>query len=450
MKPNTTIQLVLSILLSFFALNSAMADDTYSQASGDWNSISWSAGIPVAADNVFISTGHTVTITDLSIDFHITIQSGASLVISNNLSSLNWNYSITNDGTLSVGNTFTADKNLTLTNNDSIYVETELDIVQASIISAASTDIVVNGLVTNNGTLTLGNSAKLQIEDDLSLGTSGAPTTTSSGTITVGGNFTSSNGTFTNLTGSELIISGTGHYLNGSSSSNAGIIDASGEFTVESGDLNNTGGFIYARGDLTTINGGCIDGGGVDFWGTYTNAGCDLANKVSLPVELTSFYAVKVGDAVELNWQTATETDNDRFVIEIANENMDFRTLATVQGNGTSSSTNNYSYRMYNADAGLLYFRLKQYDYDGTFSYSEIISIDMTSKNNKLFYVTKTDKEYLISQKGYTGETLFIYSTDGTFILQSELNDHIISIPLDQLPEGIKVFSISKTAILYD
>ncbi|UII28548.1 T9SS type A sorting domain-containing protein [Fulvivirga maritima] len=95
-----------------------------------------------------------------------------------------------------------------------------------------------------------------------------------------------------------------------------------------------------------------------------------------LPVELTYFTGSLQGENVLLNWETASELNNDYFSVE---KTLDFETyehVATVGGQGTKSSPSEYTLTDADPYAGVSYYRLKQTDYDGTFTYSRPVRIN--------------------------------------------------------------------------
>jgi len=96
-----------------------------------------------------------------------------------------------------------------------------------------------------------------------------------------------------------------------------------------------------------------------------------------IPVELTSFTGnVNNYGQVVLNWQTASELNNQGFEIERRTESSEFRTIAFVEGAGTVTETRNYSYIDKTADQGINYYRLKQVDFNGTYEYSNEVEVD--------------------------------------------------------------------------
>lgn len=101
---------------------------------------------------------------------------------------------------------------------------------------------------------------------------------------------------------------------------------------------------------------------------------------IPLPVELISFAASANNGVVTLVWSTASEINNRGFEIE-RSSNGDFVTIGFVSGAGTTSQGQSYSYAD-NVTGGVYSYRLKQFDYDGTFSYSNIIEVDVTAPVN--------------------------------------------------------------------
>lgn len=103
-----------------------------------------------------------------------------------------------------------------------------------------------------------------------------------------------------------------------------------------------------------------------------------FANNVSgtsLPVELTAFNGLVKNDMIELEWTTASETNNQGFEIEKSSDRSYWKKVGYLNGNGTTSQINKYKTvdrrPFFNAN----YYRLKQIDLDGTFEYSEVIMV---------------------------------------------------------------------------
>jgi hypothetical protein len=95
-----------------------------------------------------------------------------------------------------------------------------------------------------------------------------------------------------------------------------------------------------------------------------------------LPVELVSFSGRLAGNNIQLNWQTATEVDNNGFEVERKTQNSEWQKIGFEEGHGMCNSPKYYSFSDNSVTPGSKYlYRLKQIDGDGTFTYSNIIEI---------------------------------------------------------------------------
>ena len=102
----------------------------------------------------------------------------------------------------------------------------------------------------------------------------------------------------------------------------------------------------------------------------------DHQRLTTLPVELVSFKAARVKGDVELKWQTAMEKNNDFFTLEMSTDGKKFTEVTKVKGAGNTNQVQTYNYLHKNALAQTTYYRLKQTDLDGTFTYAKVISVN--------------------------------------------------------------------------
>ena len=146
------------------------------------------------------------------------------------------------------------------------------------------------------------------------------------------------------------------------------------------------------RGAIQLGNGNYLvtNGGGV--YVLDQNTGAVLSTPVSgvsarsaheydlsiVPVELTSFTANVVGSSVVLNWTTATEANNQGFEIERSADGVSFNSIGFVPGFGTTTEPKSYSYSDQSINSGTYYYRLKQIDYDGSFTYSDVSEVEVS------------------------------------------------------------------------
>jgi len=102
-------------------------------------------------------------------------------------------------------------------------------------------------------------------------------------------------------------------------------------------------------------------------------------------VELTSFTAMIQNSNTLLSWETASEINNDYFIIERSSDGKKFETIATVAGAGNSKIAKRYQYSDQSQISGLQYYRLSQVDFDGQKTQFDILSIYTESAKLKIY-----------------------------------------------------------------
>ncbi len=106
---------------------------------------------------------------------------------------------------------------------------------------------------------------------------------------------------------------------------------------------------------------------------------------VPLPVTLIRFEAQPDDDNnVWLNWQTASETNNHGFYVEKSRDGFDYREIGFVPGTGSSQKVQSYSFLDTEGEAGRWYYRLRQIDFDGTKSYSRVVTATLDGSDELL------------------------------------------------------------------
>lgn len=100
-----------------------------------------------------------------------------------------------------------------------------------------------------------------------------------------------------------------------------------------------------------------------------------------LPIELQSFSTTCTGTTVLIQWITSAELNNDFFTIERSTDGIVFIPIAIVNGAGNSNADIYYSYTDANdANEQVLYYRLKQTDFDGKYDYSPLNAVQCELK----------------------------------------------------------------------
>lgn len=163
--------------------------------------------------------------------------------------------------------------------------------------------------------------------------------------------------------------------------------------------------------NLFTINGAPYE----DFITTHPvvfNNRFTLGSKESpLPVELLIFEAICNSDGVELNWVTATETNNDYFILEKSSDGINYFEIARVYGQGNSTIQSYYSY-FDESNGKNNYYRLSQTDFDGLSENFPVIFADCFDGNSDTDFVilnNPVDEEILVQITGELNKEYSIY-----------------------------------------
>lgn len=171
-----------------------------------------------------------------------------------------------------------------------------------------------------------------------------------------------------------------------------------------------------------------------------------------VPVELTSFTSSVDGNSVILNWSTATEINNKGFEVQRSVEENEFITIGFIPGFGTTTELRIYRFVDANLSAGNYTYRLKQVDFDGSFSYSEEVNAEIISpvqfelaQNYPNPFNPGTTIKFSIPQS--SNVTLKVFNTLGqevkTLLNQNmESGVHTINFDASDLNSGIYFYKL--------
>ena len=134
---------------------------------------------------------------------------------------------------------------------------------------------------------------------------------------------------------------------------------------------------------------------------------------VVLPISLIQFDGKNESQSNLLTWVTLTESNNDYFTLERSEDGVDFKTITQMDGAGNSDVINYYQFEDQNFRPEINYYRLKQTDYNGQFSFSEIISIDNRSAIKHISKIINLHGQEVDTH--YKGVVIIVY-TDGSIL----------------------------------
>ncbi len=166
----------------------------------------------------------------------------------------------------------------------------------------------------------------------------------------------------------------------------------------------------------------------------------------ALPVELMNFDGLKINQHIQLNWRTATEENNQKFVIERSEEGKQFEPLGNVIGAGTTTQIQTYNYTDMQPITGWNYYRLKQIDDNGTSSYSEILSIFHEKEKGISIDPNPIRQGQSLQIHSSFDEKIVIKirSINGQVIKELIINQLTTTISLPNLSNGIYIYQVIK------
>ena len=147
------------------------------------------------------------------------------------------------------------------------------------------------------------------------------------------------------------------------------------------------------------------------------------ADAGTLPLSLISFSgkADALGKSVDLKWTTTNEVNTLKFEIERSIDGKIFNKIGEIKAKNISGQ-NQYSFTDYSPSNGLAYYRLKQLDQNGQFTFSEIVFIDIKNKQTLNVYPNPVKDGFTVNHEdAKQGASLKIIGLDGKLIFQRKL-----------------------------
>ena len=135
-----------------------------------------------------------------------------------------------------------------------------------------------------------------------------------------------------------------------------------------------------------------------------------------LPVSLIEFSGRENKNRIDLFWSTATEINNEHFIVERSSDGTNFDELERVKGAGNSDVINNYKYSDLHPPVGANYYRLTQYDFDGQFEVLGTIRVEVVNRLSGLVvtYPNPTGSSLQIQhESGILPNQIIVYDMAG-------------------------------------
>ena len=174
---------------------------------------------------------------------------------------------------------------------------------------------------------------------------------------------------------------------------------------------------------------------------------------VVLPINITRFDGQRVNKEIDLNWITAEEINNDHFEIERSLDGVNYHSIGSVPSKfHTSSLPTDYAFNDLNPVNGINFYRLKQFNIDGKFNYSDVVAVKF---DNAVISITSISPNpavkllnILCNANEATTVNCNIYNSEGRLVNSIVANfnkgDNILSADVSTLPAGTYFIVLSR------
>jgi len=218
-----------------------------------------------------------------------------------------------------------------------------------------------------------------------------------------------------------------------------------------------TANWVYDPSNATDLNYFTQVSSGTEFGASYVEFSIDSFSEFwmhrsdfasPLPIELLFFNATSFDREVQLRWSTSSERNNDYFSLERSSDDLNFSSIGELEGAGTKKTKTTYKFIDEEPLTGNSYYRLKQVDFDGSFDYSEIVSVRRTFDirgENLQIYPNPNAGQFQVQLKsdGAVGSVVLrIYDLNGRLVFENfedvlGESEYLRTIDLSSFPRGI-------------
>jgi len=180
--------------------------------------------------------------------------------------------------------------------------------------------------------------------------------------------------------------------------------------------------------------------------GTWGNPACSTEVEVAagcpqyLPIELTHFQAQIQQKTTLLTWQTATETHNEGFEIQRSKDGTTWEKIGWQDGQGDTQTPHDYTHTDESPRSGTSYYRLKQIDFDGAFSYSDIVEVDYASTDISIYPNPVKNTLHIADLNDNTIQNITIFDQMGRQILLQ--NTSVNTLDVSALSSGVYIIQV--------
>ncbi len=182
----------------------------------------------------------------------------------------------------------------------------------------------------------------------------------------------------------------------------------------------------------------------------YVFTSKNVRSSVLLPVTWLSFSAKKtLNNAVELNWSTASEINNHHFDVQRSRDGINYETVGTVAASNMVSAEQHYKFNDNFPIKGTNYYRIKQVDLDGRYTYSatQKINMDAVARLWKLYPNPTHDITAIYTNASITSLQVIVTDLSGKVVYRTTVSNtsagQRVEIPVQQFGKGVYMMKVN-------
>jgi hypothetical protein len=210
---------------------------------------------------------------------------------------------------------------------------------------------------------------------------------------------------------------------------------------------------IYSDATVSNSNtGGCPS----SYSQYYSNSGANFVANLTitavLPVELVSLSGISTSNKITLNWETASEINNDRFVIEHSTDGNKFDAIGELKGKENAQTRSSYVFTDNKPADGVNYYRLKDVSFSGNASYSKAIAVQFGKERSVSLAPNPTHGDLNLSIISESDESLEVQILDqlGRVVLTDARSvpqgENVLVLDLTLLRSGVYIVRVGDTS----
>lgn len=175
-----------------------------------------------------------------------------------------------------------------------------------------------------------------------------------------------------------------------------------------------------------------------------TTKGFTAFSSTPLPVKFVGFTVSRKSNDVLVQWSTSQEVNADHFQVERSLDGTNWNSIGSVTAAGNSVITNNYSFTEKNISAKIVYYRIKEVDFDGTFALTPVKSIKAEANLSDIRIASIQNKVLLQFSQEVKGNVVVRFvSQNGQVVDQQTINNPFGQVVLNSKVTGNYIISLS-------